>query len=746
MIFRFRSLRVQYAAAATLIFAAGFAGAATLSKIVVEQTIRAEQLVATQAAGAQAAQAFDTIRDRILVYAGLIARDPEFARIVERGDDNERINATQMAFESLRKADAAISTLEISNAAGIILARGHNPKVKGDDKSKVKGVGSAVNGKAWSGLEISPTTGQAALGAVVPVATGRGVIGTLGIGARASAATGAEIKAKTGAEILMFYKGKLTSATLDAAKDLTIDPDFYARAVNGMQADGALRIGEASYAAQLRHFPSAAGEGLVVAVLVDGAPYAARVAEFSTSMLRYGLLALPVIALMGFALGALFARPILRTAQALDGLAAGREVSLAAYAQRGDEIGDMARAFGQLQGEVVDSFRLRQTVAGMPTGVMILDRAAGWTIGYLNPALVAALRPVENALPAAADALAGRAATDVLAAAGIDRAVLDTLPADGLRRPIHIGDTAFMLTLAEIHAPDGAALGAMVAWENVSDRLALANRFEAAVMAVAAGVERASSDLRARAAMMRDSAAAAQGQAEAVARTSEESATSVTSVAAAAEEMLTSIEEIRHRIDESAATSATATQESQRVVGVIGQLASNSERIGTIVQVIGSIASQTNLLALNATIEAARAGEAGKGFAVVANEVKTLASQTARAAEEVVAQINEIQGTTQIAVSAIDTVAETIARIAAATNGIAAAMEQQRAVTGEIARNTQLTAAGTAEVATAITEVSTTTRLTGDAAAAMLEQADGLLGEVETLKGEVSAFLAQLAA
>jgi methyl-accepting chemotaxis protein len=743
---RLKGLRVRYAGAAVLVFLLGFLTAGIMSGLVVDQSVRSEHRAAARAAGAQGAEALDAIRGRVLVYASLIAKDAEFARIVDRGEENERLNAVQTEYDALRAIDPAITTFEISNAAGIMLARGHNPKVKGDDKSKVKGIDDASNGKPWSGLVISPTSGEATLGAVVPVKTSRGVIGTLGIGARATGAIGAEIKAKTGAEVMMFYKGKMTSSTIPETNSIAIEPDAYARALGGEAVATALEIAGVPFAVELKHFPSSSGEGLVLASLVDGRPYAARQAEFTASMIRNGLIALPFVAILGFMIGALLSRPIVRTAEALDGLAGGRDVTLDAYARRGDEIGDMARAFGLLQGEVVNSFRLRQTVASMPTGVMTLDRASGWTIDYLNAALIAALDPVSASLPCKPAALAGRSAVQMLAPAGVDQATLDALPPEGIRRSLRIGDAAFMLTIAAVKSHNLQPLGAMVAWENVTDRLELARRFEKAVMSVAEGVEHASADLRAGAANMRESASATQGQAEAVAHASEESSVSVTTVASAAEELLASIEEIRRQIAGSTEVTEKATRESTAIVGVIEALARSSEKIGSIVQVIGSIASQTNLLALNATIEAARAGEAGKGFAVVASEVKALAGQTGRAASEVVAQIDAIQSKTHEAVTVINSVAATIAQIAGVTSGIAAAVEQQRSATDEIAQSAQSTAAGTNEVAAAITEVSSAARTTGNAAAAMLAKADGLQREVETLKAEVGAFLTQLAA
>src|SRR5262249_39402941 len=150
------------------------------------------------------------------------------------------------------------------------------------------------------------------------------------------------------------------------------------------------------------------------------------------------------------------------------------------------------------------------------------------------------------------------------------------------------------------------------------------------------------------------------------------------------------------------------------------------ERIGDVVRLINDIAGQTNLLALNATIEAARAGEAGKGFAVVASEVKNLATQTARATEEISGQIHEIQTATRDSVISIQKIPTTIHQISEIATAVAAAVEEQGAATQEIARNVQQAADGTQEVANNVGGVTEAAGETGAAAAEVLHAAGAL--------------------
>lgn len=176
----------------------------------------------------------------------------------------------------------------------------------------------------------------------------------------------------------------------------------------------------------------------------------------------------------------------------------------------------------------------------------------------------------------------------------------------------------------------------------------------------------------------------------------------VETVAAAAEELTYSINEISERVMESSRIADQAVEHARKSNAIVNGLNEASDKIGDVVRLITDIAGQTNLLALNATIEATRAGEAGRGFAVVASEVKNLADQTASATEEIAEQINTIQQSTGSAVAAIQEIGKTINQISEISTAIAAAVEEQGAATGEISRNIQQAAGGTQEVSESI--------------------------------------------
>ena len=274
----------------------------------------------------------------------------------------------------------------------------------------------------------------------------------------------------------------------------------------------------------------------------------------------------------------------------------------------------------------------------------------------------------------------------------------------------------------------------------------LADEFEAAVGKIVDKVSTTSMELESAAGSMSKTAETTQQLSAAVASASEESSTNVQSVAAATDEMATSVNEIGRQVQESSRIANEAVTQAERTDGRISQLSQAAGRIGDVIKLITAIAEQTNLLALNATIEAARAGEAGKGFAVVAQEVKQLASQTAKATDEIRSQIAGMQTATQESVGAIKEIGGTIGRISQIATSVAAAVEEQGASTQEIARNIQQAAHGTSQVTGNITEVTRGASETGSAAAQVLQSAQSLSNESNQLKMKVARFLATVRA
>lgn len=269
----------------------------------------------------------------------------------------------------------------------------------------------------------------------------------------------------------------------------------------------------------------------------------------------------------------------------------------------------------------------------------------------------------------------------------------------------------------------------------------VADGFEQAIGQIVEAVSSASTEIERAAGTLTTTAATSHTLTAEAASASDRSSANAQSASAAAEEMASSVTEIGRRVQQSESITHAAVRQAEQTNARIAELSQSAGRIGEVVKLIAAVAEQTNLLALNATIEAARAGEAGRGFAVVASEVKALAAQTAKATEEIGAQITQMQSATQHSVSAIKAIGTTIGQISEISTAIAAAVEQQGAATQEIARNVQQAAQGAIEVGGCLANVGRGSADTKTAAEQVHGFARSLSQEGSSLKLEVGKFL-----
>ncbi len=274
----------------------------------------------------------------------------------------------------------------------------------------------------------------------------------------------------------------------------------------------------------------------------------------------------------------------------------------------------------------------------------------------------------------------------------------------------------------------------------------VAESFETEVLGVVQAVAAASTEMSHTARAMASTAESAADRSAAVAAAAEQATSNVSVVANSAEEMGRSVQEIAKQVSHSTDIAAHAVGKADATNQTIERLSKAAEKIGAVVSMISDIAEQTNLLALNATIESARAGEAGRGFAVVAAEVKSLATQTAKATEDIGAQIQDMQAITRQSVEAIGEIRATISEINQVSVSINAAVEEQAAATREIARSTQEAAAGAHEVSANIADVLTGAQEAGSASGEVVSASDELGRQAERLRQEVERFLASIRA
>ncbi len=274
----------------------------------------------------------------------------------------------------------------------------------------------------------------------------------------------------------------------------------------------------------------------------------------------------------------------------------------------------------------------------------------------------------------------------------------------------------------------------------------LANDLEASVKAVMGEVVRSANSMRGEANVMLENARQTSHHSDSVAHAVQEATSEVESVAAGAEQLRASIDEITRSITQSTQLARGAVDEAGRTDSIVQGLSEASRKIEEVVGLINNIAGQTNLLALNATIEAARAGEAGKGFAVVAQEVKSLANQTAKATDEIGSEIAAVQAATTAAVNAIRAIVNTIRQVDESLSTVAAAVEEQDAATRDISERSQRAATDTVAVLQEMRLVQQAAETTGHSAGAVQTTTEELSRSFNKLDNEIEAFISRITA
>lgn len=321
----------------------------------------------------------------------------------------------------------------------------------------------------------------------------------------------------------------------------------------------------------------------------------------------------------------------------------------------------------------------------------------------------------------------------------------------GVERRDEVGDLAkalveFRDALGQ-RKEEEARLGAERADREKREALAaLADDFEAKVGGLVRQLSASANELTRTANALSATAEKTNAQSASVASASEQTAANVQAVASAAEQLEASARAIGEQVANSAAQSASAVEQARETNGLVSELSASARRIGDVIDMIRTVAEKTNLLALNATIEAARAGEAGKGFAVVAAEVKGLADQTAKATDEIAAQIIGMQGVSEKSVAAIGAIARKIEEMSSLAGSVAASVKEQQGATGEIARNVSKAARGTQEATSNIVQIRQASDQTSSISAQLLASANALSGNASGLEGEVTQFLQRVRA
>lgn len=459
------------------------------------------------------------------------------------------------------------------------------------------------------------------------------------------------------------------------------------------------------------------------------------------SALIWGFL---VVGVLVTGVSILIARSIYRPLQSMGAvmldLADGDDAVNVPGLRRRDEIGVMARSLETLRTAVGEAFRLQQMVEVQPARVMLCEPET-YRITYANKAAMEILGRMEKFMHCRAEEAIGRSLLDFHKNPSFIRNILQdpaNLPYKGKFR---MGDLTIENSVNGIYDKRGRYLGAMLNWADVSAYVQLADDFEKQVKLVAQVVGDASGQLASSARSMAGLVDDVRGRSGAAARSVRQSQEKIAIIHESTGQLTEIIGDIEHRVGDARGCASTVVGEAENAARVMEGLQQAVGQISAATQLISTIANQTNLLALNATIEAARAGDAGKGFAVVANEVKGLATETARATEDIGSMIAQVQTATQSAVVAIQTVVEAIGRMNEITSDIALAVDRQGAFTRDIAASVTNASEESGQMANDMSAVMAAMGQAADAAGVVRQAADDVSGQASGLDRQVTSFL-----
>lgn len=444
-----------------------------------------------------------------------------------------------------------------------------------------------------------------------------------------------------------------------------------------------------------------------------------------------------VMLLVALAVGAMIVRSITQYVALVEGISAGDTDVEVTGLEKKDEIGRLMRATEDLRMNVDEAFRLKQMAENMPTNIITVDAKNDYKINFINKAASVLLAKLGSHVSMSADNAVGQT-MDGLSLSTTHLRDSGKLP---YRERLKIGPEHMDVVAGAITNKAGDVVGVMTTWNQITQQVELADKFEKNVKGIVSTVSSAAAQLSQTAEeltrIMGDTTHIVQSAASGASQTT----ANVQSVASAAEEMTASVREISSQLQTSNSMVQDSVKRAESADKQAASLSGATDKVKEVIGLISEIAGQINLLALNATIESARAGDAGKGFAVVASEVKNLANQTNKSVEEITKVISEMNVASEEIVGSLKGIKDAVQNISSSTSTIAAAVEEQSATTNEIARSMQSAAEGTQVISVNLNEVQQSSAHAESSSAQVSGASRELSKQAEQLNIEVDNFL-----
>ncbi|WP_406856258.1 methyl-accepting chemotaxis protein [Alsobacter sp. KACC 23698] len=660
----------------------------------------------------RAVLALDELGSRVLSHATSLAINPDVIAAI-RSKDPDLLRATMVRiFEDIRRFDPNVWTLEATDAQGVVLMRGHNPKSLGDNKAGESYVKSALQKQPVRGLTVSSTSGELAEDGVAPVLADGALVGTVKVGAYLRGKTAVDIKRVAGVETLIVVGQKLNASSIEGVEALSLPP-------LSDQGSGKIDVNGRTYRVGVASLKTSGSANVQVVAMLDQAHTIDELNEFVLAFVLKSLAVLAALTPVIIVVTHRFAARTARLTTAMTAIAKGDLATTVHFAEREDELGAMARAVGVFRD---NALKMRSMEAQ--------DRAAEAEQVARAEAMTSVVNDVAVVVAAAA--------------AGDFSARLEISNADGELRRLVQGINEINAAVDHATTEFAAVLGYVAEGDLTRTvETTYQGRFadlKTAVNDTIARLASAVSTIQVAAVDVGEAVKEINSGADDLSQRTEEQAASLEQTAATTEELAASVkasaQSSRQAVDlarQAIGVAETGGGVVTEAVAAMTRIEQASQKITDISSVIDDIAFQTNLLALNAAVEAARAGEAGKGFAVVASEVRTLSQRSSDAAKEITDLINSSTQEVAQGVKLVRSAGEALGRIVDASRRVASTVEEISSAASEQAN-------GVDEMSKAVAHMDEMTQQNAALAEESAASASSLASQIERLNEVVATF------